>query len=99
MRFHPFLVHSATWALMPFPLFKIDLLKGVCHLPPVLRFSCLTPGTIYIYVIDSQIQSPRTDLFSESRPIANSLPHHLEISKVVRSTKEQNSTYGPGNQF
>ena len=53
----------------------------------------------HLYVIDSQIHSPCTDLFFESRPIASSLPHHLEISKVVRSTKEQNRTYSPGNQF
>ena len=49
----------------------------------------------HLYVIDSQIHSPCTDLFFESRPIASSLPHHLEISKVVRSTKEQNRTYSP----
>lgn len=59
----------------------------------------LLDSSHHLYVIDSQIHSPCTDLFFESRPIANSLPHHLEISKVVRSTKEQNRTYGPGNQF
>ena len=53
----------------------------------------------HLYVIDSQIHSPCTDLFFGSRPIASSLPHHLEISKVVRSTKEPNRTNSPGNQF